>query len=145
AVGNAVALPDADMTPEQLAGLAPGLAPESQFARRLAEHGLRVIVPVLIDRSDEWSGNAAIALTNQTHREWIYRQAFHMGRHILGYEVARSLAAADWLRSSAGTGARVGIAGYGEGGLVAFYPAAAHPRVPACPPTRAFAPQHKPP
>ena len=37
-------------------GLAPGLAPERQFARRLAENGCEVLVPVLIDRQDTWSG-----------------------------------------------------------------------------------------
>jgi hypothetical protein len=35
--------------------------------------------------------------SDQTYREWIYRQAFHMGRHIIGYEVQKVLAAVDWL------------------------------------------------
>src|SRR5438128_1366483 len=74
-----VALPDADQTPEMVAGLAPGLAAERQFARRLAENGCEVLVPVLIDRQDTWSGNAPIKrFTNQPHREWIYRQAFEL-------------------------------------------------------------------
>ena len=34
-----VAIPDADQTPEMLAGLAPGLAPERQFARSIAGPG----------------------------------------------------------------------------------------------------------
>jgi hypothetical protein len=45
-----VALPDADQTPEQLVGLAPGFENEAQFARRLAENGFLVVVPVLLDR-----------------------------------------------------------------------------------------------
>ncbi len=44
---SVVALPDADQTPEQLAGLAHGVPPESQLARRLAEHGVQVLVPTL--------------------------------------------------------------------------------------------------
>ena len=40
-----VALPDADQTPEMLVGLAPGLPPERQFARRLAENDCEVLVP----------------------------------------------------------------------------------------------------
>ena len=36
AIGNVVAIPDADQTPEQLMGLSPGITLESQFARRLA-------------------------------------------------------------------------------------------------------------
>jgi len=118
-----VALPDADQTPEQAVGLAPGLRPEAQFARRLAESGCRVLVPVLIDRTSRWSGHPEIRMTDQTHREWIYRQAFHMGRHIVGYEVQKALAAADWFRARGG-GLPVGVAGYGEGGLIAFYAAA---------------------
>ena len=82
-----VAIPDADWTPEMVAGLAPGVDSSAQFARRLAERGCEVLVPVLIDRSDTWSGIAGIRMTNQPHREWIYRMAYETGRHIIGYEV----------------------------------------------------------
>jgi len=120
--GYVIALPDADQTPEQITGLAPGVPAESQFARRLAENGFGVIVPVLIDRSDAGSGNRQVGvMTNQPHREWIYRQAFMMGRHVIGYEVDKVLAAARWAGSH---GVPVGVAGYGEGGLIAFYSSA---------------------
>ena len=89
-VANIVALPDADQTPEQLAGLTEGIAPESQFARRLAESGCRVIVPILINR-----GIDPQAL--QSHREFIYRPAFELGRHLIGYEIQKVLAAIDWM------------------------------------------------
>lgn len=72
-LAQVVALADADQTPEQLAGLASGIPAESQFARRLAAGGFRVVVPVLIDRSDQWSGHPDVGWTNQPHREWIYR------------------------------------------------------------------------
>ena len=49
--GNVIALPDADQTPEQLAGLAPGVQAESQFPRHLAENGFQVLIPVLINRN----------------------------------------------------------------------------------------------
>ncbi len=49
-VANIIALPDADQTPEQLVGLSPGIPVESQFARRLAENGFQVLIPVLISR-----------------------------------------------------------------------------------------------
>jgi dienelactone hydrolase len=131
-LAHVVALSNADQTPEQLVGLTPGMEKPSQFARRLAEHGFRVIVPALIDRSDRWSGNADIAWTNQPHREWIYRQAFHMGRHVIGYEVQKVLAAVDWFKLRAGERAKVGVAGHGEGGLLAFYAAAVDPRIEVC-------------
>ena len=126
-----VALPDADQTPEQIAGLAPGVAPEAQFARRLAENGFEVLVPVTIDRTARWSGNPDIRMTDQPHREWIYRQAFHMGRHVIGYEVQKVLAAVDWFKRNRGDPVKVGVAGYAEGGLVALYAAAVDTRIDA--------------
>ena len=128
-IARVVAIPDADQAPEMLVGLAPGVPAERQFARRLAEHGCEVLIPVLIDRQDKWSGNARLKrFTNQTHREWIYHQAFPLGRHIIGYEVQKVLAAVDWLSSQ---GRPVGAAGYGEGGLLALYAAAVDPRIDA--------------
>jgi dienelactone hydrolase len=137
AVACVVAIPDADQTPEMLAGLAKGISPEAQFARRLAENGCVVIVPALINREDTWSGNAALKrFTNQPHREWIYRQAFEMGRHIIGYEVQKVLAAVDWFVHDAAQGPKskvhgrkIGVAGHGEGGLIAFYAAALDTRI----------------
>jgi dienelactone hydrolase len=126
-----VALPDADQTPEMLVGLAPGIKPESQFARRLAERGCEVLVPVLVSREDTFSGNPKInRFTNQPHREWIYRQAFQMGRHIIGYEVQKVLAAVDFFTNDPRHG-KIGVAGYGEGGLLALYAGALDPRVEA--------------
>src|SRR3954467_4036131 len=57
---SVIALPDADQTPEMLCGLELGLNPETQFARRLADSGCDVFVPVLINRSDTFSGNAEL-------------------------------------------------------------------------------------
>jgi len=125
-----VAIPDADWSPEMLAGLAAGLHPAEQFARRLVENGCQVLIPVLIDRQDTWSGIPGIRMTNQPHREWIYRMSFEVGRHIIGYEVQKVLAAVDWFtHENATRPVPVGVAGYGEGGLVALYSAALDPRV----------------
>ena len=127
-----VAIPDADWSPEMLVGMAPGVEPSAQFARRLAENGCQVVVPVLIDRDDRWSGIPGVAMTNQSHREWIYRMAFEAGRHIIGYEVEKVLAAIDWFAiENATLPAPIGIAGYGEGGLLALYASSLDPRVKA--------------
>jgi dienelactone hydrolase len=128
--GHVIALPDADQSPEQVVGLTSGVAAGSQFARRLAENGFEVLVPVMIDRTARWSGHPDIRMTDQPHREWIYRQAFHMGRHVIGYEVQKVLAAVDWFKRK-GNGIKVGVAGYAEGGLVALYAAAADTRIDA--------------
>jgi dienelactone hydrolase len=133
-----VAIPDADQTPEMICGLAPGVSAERQFARRLAENGCEVLIPVLIDREDTWSGNAALKrFTNQPHREWIYRQAYELGRHIIGYEVQKVLAAVDWfeqestnqISGATKASAKIGVVGYAEGGLIAFYAAALDQRI----------------
>jgi len=130
-VAEVVALPDCDWTPESLTGMTPGVPSEGQFARRLAENGCRVLVPVLLDRDCTHSGIPQVRMTNQPHREFLYRAAYEMGRHVLGYEVQKVLAAVDWFKQSAGAQRRVGLAGYGEGGLVAFCAAALDTRVDA--------------
>jgi dienelactone hydrolase len=124
-----IALADCDTTPEQFAGIAPGLEPGAQLARWLAEAGCRVLVPVLIDRSDEFSGSPLVRKTNLPHREWIYRMAFETGRHIIGYEVDKVRAAVDWFTRPGAPKLPIGVVGYGEGGLIAFYAAAVDTRI----------------
>ncbi len=126
-----VAIPDADWSPEMLAGLSPGVPRAAQFARRLAEAGCEVVVPVLVDRHDTWSGIPGIRMTNQPHREFIYRMSFEVGRHIIGYEVQRVLAVLDWFdqRDEEVHTPLVGVVGYGEGGLLALYAAALDSRI----------------
>ena len=117
-----ILVPDADELPEV-----------SPLAHRLAAQGNLVLVPTLIDRRDKYSGSEALQrFTNQTHREWIQRQAFEMGRTITGYEVQKLLAALDALITS-GTRLRAkapfAIAGHGEGGLLALHAAALDDRL----------------
>jgi dienelactone hydrolase len=124
-----VAVPDAGQTPEQILGLAPGLSPERQFARRLAESGCELVVPTLIRREPIQTADAQLTQSQQTWREWIYRQAFHMGRHPIGFEVQKVLAAVDRFRARRGERARIGVVGYAEGALIAFYAAAIDTRI----------------
>lgn len=128
--GAVICLPDADHTPEVLGGFAEGLPEEAEFPRRFAEQGLDVFVMTLVSRSDEFSGNAEIGkFTNQPHREWIYRQAYELGYHVIGYELQKIMALVDWLEK---IGVRkIGVAGYGEGGLLALYAAAIDQRIQA--------------
>lgn len=125
---SVIALPDADQTPEMLCGLALGTPHHAQFARRLAEAGCEVFVPVLISRSDRLSGNSELnRFTNQPHREWIYRQAYELGDHIIGYELQKVLALVDWLDRRGVK--KIGVAGWAEGGLLALYSAALDSRI----------------
>ncbi|MCO6458189.1 MAG: hypothetical protein J5I93_23025 [Pirellulaceae bacterium] len=126
---NVIAVPDADQTPEMVAGLVAGVPAESQFARRLAENGCRVVVPVLIDRRLE-ARNGRAKLTS---REFLYRSAFELGRGLVGYELQKVLAVADWFSRPGSDSADVplGVIGWGEGGLLALYAGALDTRLDA--------------
>jgi dienelactone hydrolase len=129
-----IALPDADWTPEDFTGLSGNLPDSARLPWRLAAEGCLVVVPTLISRSDEHSGSPYVAFTNQTHREFVYRQAFEMGRHVIGYEVQKTLAAVDLLEQYAARmkiKVPIGVAGIGEGGLLALHSAALDPRIDA--------------
>lgn len=126
-----VAIPDADWTPEMAMGLAKGVPENAQFARRLVENGSRVLIPTLIDRKDTYSGsNRAGRNTNQPGREFIYRQSYEMGRHIIGYEVQKVLAGVDWfLREKPMARPAIVVYGHGEGGLIALAAGAVDTRI----------------
>jgi dienelactone hydrolase len=129
-----IAIPDADQTPEMLAGLSKGVPASSQFARRLAESGCIVLVPALISRQ--------ITHYKLTNREFLYRSAYELGRHLIGYEVEKVLAGVDGFLGTlvpaatpadrARDGATpIGVIGWGEGGMLALYAGALDPRIDA--------------
>jgi hypothetical protein len=104
AIADIVAIPDCNQTPEQLVGLQPGLTGDAQYAR--------VIVPTLINRQER--------MDKLTNREWLYRSAFELGRGLVGYEVQKVLACVDWFDKESKGAAKIGVIGWGEGGLVAL-------------------------
>lgn len=115
-VANVIVLPDADQTPEQICGLAEGIAEESQVARHLAESGCRVVVPALISRHRE----KRMGRADLTNREYLHRAAFELGRTLAGYEVQMSLSIVDWFNTLSPE-TPIGIYGYGEGGMQALF------------------------
>ncbi len=132
-VAYIVAIPDADQTPEQLCGMAEGVAPHSQFPRQLAENGCQVVVPMLVSRARgqfSWHGRKH----GLTHREFLYRTAYELGRHLIGYELHKVLAVVDYFKAqSAGEekAPGIGVYGFGEGGMLALYAGALDPRIDA--------------
>ena len=134
--GFIVAIPDADQEPESIVGLKEGISKDSQFARQLAENGYTVVVPAIIDRTNRWSRG-----TNRSSRSWIYSQAYEMGRTVNGYEIQKIEALIDWFQSIDAEYSKVGLVGYGEGGLLAFYTAALDTRVDATLVSGYFAPR----
>ncbi len=130
-VGLCIVVPDADQSPEQLLGLAEGLQPNEQIAARLAANGFDLLIPTIINREKRQTDDDRTKRADLTDREWIYRQAFHMGRHVIGYDVQRVFAAVDWFAKHNDNNRPIGIVGYGEGGLIALHAAAIDQRIDA--------------
>lgn len=128
-----VMLPDADVLPEVLAGLKQSSQAGFAAAQQLANNGTEVIIPTLISRDDRYSGNKSLNMfTNQPHREWLYRQGYEVGRHVIGYELQKIFSAIDWFASKnklEGVDIKIGVSGHGEGGLLALYAAALDKRI----------------
>jgi dienelactone hydrolase len=66
-----------------------------------------------------------------------------MGRHVIGYEVQKVCAVVDWMKAGPGPESKVSVAGYGEGGLIALYAAAADPRIDAALVSGYFGPRER--
>jgi dienelactone hydrolase len=123
-----VAVPHADQSPEEVAGLSKG----DQFGLRLAFRGCRVLIPTLIDRADEWSGNAKLnRFTNLPHREFLSRMLYEMGRTLTGMEVQKVLASVDSFAAARGNIPipPIGVIGYGDGGMIALVAGALDDRI----------------
>lgn len=130
AVGRVVVIPDADQCPEDLVGFGHSASPHVGVVRKLAEQGFDCVVPDVVSRRKLDTTDERLKKADYTNREWIYRQAFHMGRHVIGYDIERVLAAIDWLTSQ-DAAVPIGIVGYGEGGLIALHAAAIDERIDA--------------
>lgn len=110
-------MPDAASTPEKLV---------DGF---LLGSGAEVVIPALISRDSEFSTNDKFGVkTNCSHREWIYRQSYELGRHLIGYEVQKALAVVDWFKAQPEQ-VPVLVAGIGEGGMLALHAAAIDERI----------------
>lgn len=110
-------IPDADGTPEKLVD------------EWLLTTGCEVVIPALVSRGTEFSTNEKFGVkTNVPHREWVYRQSFELGRHIIGYEVQKALAIVDWFKAQPEQVPLL-IAGVGEGGMQALHAAAMDERI----------------
>ena len=101
-----IVIPDADQSPE-----------ECWAAFQYASKGFNVYVPVLINRK--------LGPHKISNREFIYRPAFELGRHLIGYEIQKILLLVDRLGDDL-----VGVYGHGEGGMLALFSAALDERIP---------------
>ena len=122
-------MPDAGGTPEKLV---------DEF---LITTGCEIVIPTLVSRDSEFSTNDKFGVkTNIPHREWIYRQSYELGRHIIGYEVQKALAVVDWFKAQPEQVPLL-IAGVGEGGMLALHAAAIDERIDSVYSSGYFAPR----
>ena len=126
-LARVVVIPDPSQTPEQLVGLTEGVPESSRVAAFLASNGCQVLIPTIISRERnqfQWSGRRA----DVTNREFLYRSAFEMGRHLIGYEVNKVLAGVDWFAVQ-DADVPIGVVGWGDGALLGLYAAALDDRI----------------
>jgi cephalosporin-C deacetylase-like acetyl esterase len=138
-VQNIIHIPHAGITPEQLLGLAQGgQAASAGFS--FPAQGCRMVLPAVVSRAkrtylsevpNPYYGKQYAAMPGgkvMPNREFVYRPAYTMGRHIIGYEVQEVLALADWF-SKENSQAGLRVEGWGDGGMLAFYAGALDPRI----------------
>ncbi len=117
----AVVVPDAGQEPEQLCGFD---ASSSVIALELAARGGVVVIPNVVQRTRE-ARNGRSKLTDQ---EFLYRSAFALGRHVIGYQLQEIAAAFEALQKTYGELPSL-VAGWGEGGHLALFAAAVDPQI----------------
>lgn len=112
-----ILVPDAETEPEVML---------AEFLEKHPDaHGSRIVVMTTVSRRVEKYGGARLS-----QREYVYRSAFVMGRHIIGYEVQSVFAVLDWLRQDKkSASAAIKIVGREDGAMVAFYAAALDTRI----------------
>jgi len=132
---NIVHLPHAGIAPEQLLGLTAG----GEAAARgfdFPAPGCRMVLPALVSRNKSVF-ESAFANPGKGQlpgkkvmpcREFVYRPAYVMGRHIIGYEVQSVLALVDWFHKETPK-APVCVEGWGDGGMLALYASALDTRI----------------
>ena len=129
-------LPDTGTAPEQVLGRTGDAVRE-----RLLSFPGEIWIPRLLNRECTFSGSDTLNIwTNCSHREWIYRQAFILGKHPAGMEVQKILALVETLLHDVPSRSIV-LAGEGEGAWLALLAAALEPRVHAALLSGAFGPR----
>jgi len=132
---NVIHIPHAGVTPEQVLGISQGgTSPEAGFV--LPAPGCRMVLPAVVSRTKnvfesvfKKPGKGQLpGRMRMSNREFVYRPAYVMGRHIIGYELQEVFALVDWFSKDDGK-AVIRVEGWGEGGLLALYAGALDGRI----------------
>jgi dienelactone hydrolase len=115
---------------------------ESLVNEALLSSGAEVLIVQLLDRGHEHSVNPRFGVrTDVGHREWIYRQTYLQGRHVMGLELQAVLS---WVDECHRRGAsRIWLGGECEGGRLALLAAALDERISGVHCSGGFGPQQE--
>jgi cephalosporin-C deacetylase-like acetyl esterase len=126
-----IILPDADEAPE--------LAVDQQWLAANCE----VVIMALVSRGTRFSKTDRLGIqTNIPHREWIHRQSFQLGRHLIGYELQKAFGLVDWFKAQPAPKPLI-VAGRGEGGMLALLAGAMDQRIDGVLSSGHFAPREQ--
>lgn len=115
AVADVILVGAAGESPFAIANFESSL-PTAAVAKRLLASRCRVLIPHGVSRGNEASGNPAVKRLSTSHREFLWRLSFFMGRHPWGCELATHQAAIKALRGSADPTRPLGLVGFADGG-----------------------------
>ena len=122
-----VAIPDADQSPEDFAGIREGMA-TALWLRELLATGVAVAIPRMVERRADHA--LCIKAGGHDRRRMLWRLGFLVGRSLVGMEVQEVTALADYLASDPAFDAkRIAVWGVGQGGMTALYSAAVDKRL----------------
>lgn len=121
-VAAVIAIPRADQSPEDFAGIAEGMT-TARWLRELLGRGVTVAIPEMVERRTDYQPGQNVG--GYDRRRILWRLGFLVGRTLVGAEVQQIVELGDYLSSQPGIDAkRIGVWGEGQGGMTALYAAA---------------------
>ena len=122
-----IAIPDADQSPEEFAGIAEGMT-TAGWLRELLGRGVAVAIPEMVERRADHP--LSLKAGGHDRRQMLWRLGFIVGRTLVGMEVQQVVALADYLAAQSEIdGNKIDVWGVGQGGMTAFYAAATDERL----------------
>ena len=109
-----IAIPDADQSAEEFAGVAEGMVPAG-WLRELLGRGIAVAIPEMVERRSDHPFSEKAG--GHDRRLMLWRLGFVVGRTLVGMEVQQVMALADYLAAQAEIdNNKIGVWGEGQGG-----------------------------
>ena len=122
-----IAIPDADQSAEEFAGIAEGMT-TAGWLRELLGRGVAVAVPEMVERRADHP--LCVKAGGHDRRQMLWRLGFIVGRTLVGMEVQQVMALADYLAAQPEIdGKKIEVWGEGQGGMTALYAAATDERL----------------